>query len=375
MNEEMSETSKHFSATTNRRRRQSSISRTAGIVGEVLATLAVLCGLYVIWQLWWTGIQSQHAQMEVSQASSWSAPASASDGKEKIAPKQAGAVPVQPRNIQRGELAAQIYIPRFGTTWERNIVEGTSADLLAYGGIGHYTQSQMPGQLGNFALAGHRAGYGEPLSAVDKLQEGDPIVVRTQDFWYVYHYTGKKIVEPNDVSVIAPNPGKPEESATKSIITLTTCEPKYATAAHRWISWGDFDYWANVSDGVPQELAAKNNGGVTFVSQRNPSPLVKAGSLLPTLTFLLMAYVVIYLSALLAWGYPKLQAIYDGREPLPYASVYGWLSRHQSGINPVRYILMALLMLILACAMFEWVFPWVTANVPFMRNLSNFPTV
>ena len=52
----------------------------------------------------------------------------------------------------------------------------------------------MPGQVGNFAFAGHRNGYGQPLGDVDKLQEGDPIIVRTQDYWYVYHYTSYKIV-------------------------------------------------------------------------------------------------------------------------------------------------------------------------------------
>ncbi|BDR53939.1 class E sortase [Bombiscardovia apis] len=375
MNENLSETSKHVSPETNHGRRQGGVSRVAGIVGEILATLALLCALYVVWQLWWTGVQAQHAQMETKQTSSWSAPAGSKGGEEKVAPKQEGDVPIQPQSASRGDLVAQLYVPRFGATWERNVVEGTSADLLAYGGIGHYSQSQMPAQIGNFALAGHRAGYGEPLSNVDKLQDGDPIIVRTQDYWYVYHYTSHKIVDPSDVSVIAPNPQEPESAATKPMITLTTCEPKYASAAHRWISWGEFSYWAKVSDGVPQELAAKNNDGVTFVNERKPSPLVKVGSLLPTMTLLLFAYIIIYLAAFVAWRYPKLQAISDGREPKPYLSFYGWLTRHQSGIKPVRVVLILLLALIACSVMFEWVFPWMAAHVPFMRAISNYPTV
>jgi hypothetical protein len=67
--------------------------------------------------------------------------------------------------------------------------EGTSNEQLAKHGLGHYHETQMPGQLGNFAVAGHRSGYGEPLAHVDELQEGDAIVVRTKDYWYVYHYT------------------------------------------------------------------------------------------------------------------------------------------------------------------------------------------
>ncbi len=43
------------------------------------------------------------------------------------------------------------------------------------------------------------------------------------------------------------------------MITLTTCEPKYTTATHRWISYGELSYWAKVSDGVPEELATSSN--------------------------------------------------------------------------------------------------------------------
>ncbi|RBP99624.1 class E sortase [Bifidobacterium xylocopae] len=374
MSQQPSDQSRHLSHEPFEPSRQGTVSKLAGLAGEILATLAILCGLYVAWQLWWTGVQSEHAQTQARQSASWTAPAS-DKGREKVAHKQDGEPPVQPQTAHRGEMIGQLYVPRFGATWERNLVEGTSADLLAYGGIGHYTQSQMPGQKGNFALAGHRAGYGEPLSQVDKLQEGDPIVVRTKDYWFVYHYTSKKIVDPSQVNVIAPNPEHPDQPATTRMITLTTCEPKYATAAHRWISWGQLDYWAKVSDGVPLELSAKNNGGVTFESERSASPLVRMGSLLPVITALLLVYAVIYLAALIAWRFPRLKAMSEGREPQPYLSIYGWLNRHQAGIAPVRWILMILLGLLAVCALFQWIFPWMTANIPFMRALSNYPTI
>ena len=37
-------------------------------------------------------------------------------------------------------------------------------------GPGHYTNSQLPGQIGNFALAGHRVGKGEPFLNLDQLR-------------------------------------------------------------------------------------------------------------------------------------------------------------------------------------------------------------
>ena len=78
-------------------------------------------------------------------------------------------------------------------------MQGTSLVELNQHGLGHYETSQMPGQVGNFAIAGHRNGYGQPLGDVDRLQLGDAIVIRSQDYWYVYQYTNYTIVTPTTV--------------------------------------------------------------------------------------------------------------------------------------------------------------------------------
>ena len=36
-----------------------------GLVGELLITLGVLLGLFVVWQLWWTGVVADRQQAEV----------------------------------------------------------------------------------------------------------------------------------------------------------------------------------------------------------------------------------------------------------------------------------------------------------------------
>ena len=134
------------------------------------------------------------------------------------------------------------------------------------------------GMPSDFAFAGHRNGYGQPLGDVDKLQEGDPIIVRTQDYWYVYHYTSYKIVLPTQTEVVAANPENPGATPTKRMLTMTTCEPKYSTPTHRWISYAEFSYWAKVSDGIPQELASQNaNGTVKFVNNEQSSFLSSIG--------------------------------------------------------------------------------------------------
>ena len=230
------------------------------ILAEILLTVGLVCALYVVWMQWWTGVQSENRQIEERQSVGWAQPAS--DGANaKIAHPQQGDPPLQPEHASIGELIGRVYIPRFGDAWERNLVQGTDLAELNLHGLGHYVDSQMPGQVGNFAIAGHRNGYGQPLGDVDKLQPGDAVVVRTKDYWYVYTYTNYTIVTPDETSVISANPEDPSAPPTKRLLTMTTCEPKYTAPTHRWISFGEFKYWAKVSDGVPAELAAGDLGG------------------------------------------------------------------------------------------------------------------
>ena len=200
---------------------RSPVWQALGICAELLITAAVICALYIVWQMWWTGVEAERAQNETTQSVDWSDPSN-NGGTVTIAKAQEGDAPVQPKDAKYGDLIAQIYIPRFGSQWHRNIVEGTTLEQLNRHGLGHYDTTQMPGQVGNFAVAGHRNGYGQPLGDVDKLQEGDPIIVRTKDYWYVYHYTRYEIVLPTDVHVIAPNPEDSTANPTKRMITLTT---------------------------------------------------------------------------------------------------------------------------------------------------------
>ncbi|KAB8290127.1 class E sortase [Bifidobacterium avesanii] len=348
-----------------------------GVIGEILLTLAAVCALYIAWQLWWTGVVAERTQMETRQTVSWSDPASSGSGTQVAQPQQ-GDPPVQPSVVTDGSLVAQLYIPRFGLNWQRNIVEGISAEQLAKHGLGHYPTSQLPGQIGNFAIAGHRGGYGEPLAYVDQLQEGDPIIIRTQDYWYVYRYTKYKITVPEDVAVVSPDPFNVGATPTHRYITLTTCEPRYSPtpATHRWISWGELDYWAKVSDGVPKELAATDSSGqVKFAVQETPSVFARVSSLTDVLMWVMIAYVVIYLAALVAWRYPALRSIREGERPRPDASLYGWLLRRQPGPVVIQLLLVAILAFAGAVALFQWAFPWLASNVPMFQLMSAYVSV
>lgn len=343
-----------------------------GILGEVLMTLAAVCALYVVWQMWWTGVQSEHTQVETRQSASWSDPAGGDSS--KVAKAQSGDVPVQPTSASDGELIAQVYVPRFGQGWVRNVVEGTDEAELSLHGLGHYPSTQMPGSVGNFAVAGHRNGYGRPLGDVDLLQEGDAIIVRTKDYWYVYKYTTHKIVTPEHSEVIAANPEDLNTPPSKRMITLTTCEPKYTTATHRWISYGELSYWAKVSDGVPQELATSSNSAKVAFSSSNTSQsfVSKLGTLQPIVLWALVAYLVLYIAALVAWRYPVLREIRAGKRRRPDASIYGWLLRHQPGPLVIRWALLILLLFIVSVALIQWACPWAASNIPILQSMSNY---
>lgn len=349
-----------------------------GISAEVLFTIAAICALYIIWQMWWTGVQSEHTQYNQRQSVSWSDPSKAAGSANgvNVVKAQDGTPPVQPESANAGDIVAQIYIPRFGDQWQRNIVEGTDMTALNEHGMGHYKDSQMPGQIGNFAAAGHRNGYGQPLGDVDKLKVGDPIVLRTKDYWYVYTYTSDKIVTPDHVEVIAPNPENPTAPATERMITLTTCEPKYSTPTHRWISYGKFKYWAKVSDGVPAELThTGQNGKVQFINNQKESVFAKLPSLIPLIIALLVIYLVLFIAAALAWRWPLRRAIKAGNVKKPDPSIYGGLTRLQPGIKGIRILLVVLLLLAATLAIMQWACPWAATNIPILHQMSNYVAV
>ncbi|MFX8907022.1 sortase, partial [Acinetobacter baumannii] len=77
-------------------------------------------------------------------------------------------------------------------------------------GIGHYPDSAMPGEVGNFALAAHRTTFGKPFNRIADLRAGDAIVVETPDGWYTYRFRTLEYVKPNAVDVLLDVPQKPD---------------------------------------------------------------------------------------------------------------------------------------------------------------------
>jgi sortase A len=240
-------------------RAHSVVFGTIGVVGELLITAGVLLFGFLAWQLWWTDVQGDRAQAAIvhdfaTQPVPTTTPTAAGEApKVKVAAPRRDAPPVE-KAPAHAVTFATIQVPRWDGNPAKPVSEGIDrATVLNPKGVGHYPGTQMPGDVGNFAVAGHRTTYGKPFNRIAELEVGDPIVIRTKTTWYVYRMTSKEIVYPDDVGVIAPVPDHPGQAPTARMITMTSCTPMYS-AAQRYVVHGELDYWAPISSGIPVEL-------------------------------------------------------------------------------------------------------------------------
>jgi sortase A len=210
-------------------------------LGQTLITAGVIVLLFVVYEVYVTNWFAERAQSDVKTALKQEWQHTTKDPLLQL-PGQSGP------KLPDGQGIAYLYIPRLGRDYGYAIVQGTSnADLEK--GPGHYVGTALPGQRGNFAVAGHRVGKGEPFLNLDHLQAGDAVVVQTESKWYVYRVEGtpsdisapdaagvpgREVVNPGDGNVLAPVPDHPGEAPTEARMTLTTCHPKF-TATHRMI--------------------------------------------------------------------------------------------------------------------------------------------
>lgn len=274
----------------------------ARIAGELLLTVGAVLLLYVFYEAFWTNLASGRLQAEAAAGleEQWNAPADI-----------AAAEPVPPPVPPLGEPFARIHLPTLGADAVYAVVEGVRTQDLRTG-PGHYPGTQMPGDPGNTALAGHRNGSGAVFEHLDRLGSCDAIVIETETQWQTYrllpvdtdgpdreraaqqcltppqvervtggdyaHVAGRHITTPDDVGVIAPVPGVAEASepgvaeaggpgggagagdlqaatgeAPERLLTLTTCHPMYSNA-ERLIVHAALVETTSKTDGPPAAL-------------------------------------------------------------------------------------------------------------------------
>lgn len=128
---------------------------------------------------------------------------------------------------QNAPVGNRIIIPNISV--EAPIVLEPSREEEAYQkalafGVVHYGGTSLPGEVGNMVIGGHSSSdwwkpgdYKFIFVNLDKLKVGDRIEVQYEQKKYIYQVEGSKIVEPTDLSVIAPT--------NYPSLTLFTCTP------------------------------------------------------------------------------------------------------------------------------------------------------
>ncbi len=126
-------------------------------------------------------------------------------------PQEAPRAAATRREISRSGLIGRIEIPRLGVS--AMVAEGTSTRVLRRA-VGHLSETALPGEPGNVALAGHRDSFFRRLSLV---REGDRVRITTPDGVHEYSVESHRVVGPKDMGVL--------ESSSIPTLTLITCFP------------------------------------------------------------------------------------------------------------------------------------------------------
>ncbi|MFD9187870.1 class E sortase [Streptomyces phaeochromogenes] len=211
-------------------------------IGEVFITTGVLMLLFVTYQLWWTNVRA-HAQAG-NEASSLQDDWAKGKG--------------NPGVFEPGQGFALLHIPKLDVVVP--IAEGTDKKrVLDRGMVGHYAEegvkTAMPdAKTGNFGLAGHRNTHGEPFRYINRLKPGDPIVVETQDKYFVYKMASiLPVTSPSNTAVLDAIPKGAGFTKAGRYITLTTCTPEF-TSKYRMIVWGTMVEERSRDKGKPDAL-------------------------------------------------------------------------------------------------------------------------
>jgi sortase A len=115
------------------------------------------------------------------------------------------------RDPSDGDEIGTLYIPALKQRLP--IVEGTSDDELKRG-VGHFSQSVLPGEQDNCVLSGHRDTV---FTRLGKLKTGDKLITQTAAGTFTYRIRLIRIVHKNDRTVIV--------STDHAVLTVSTCYP------------------------------------------------------------------------------------------------------------------------------------------------------
>jgi LPXTG-site transpeptidase (sortase) family protein len=208
------------------------------VSGELMITFGLIVLLFAGYEVFGNSakVQDEQNSLDDALAQQWNDPT--------VGPSKAPKVPAAPGK----NLVGRLYIPKLDKEWV--VVNGVEPKDIRYA-PGHYPDTALPGEVGNFSVAGHR--IRKIFWRLDELRDGDVIGVETRENWYVYKVTSQQVVLPSAVEVVAPVPGRPKARPTKAMLTLTTCNPKFNNYERLIIH-------AELAETVPRDQAVKDAG-------------------------------------------------------------------------------------------------------------------
>jgi len=218
------------------------------LISELCLTAAALIGLYLVYQTWFTNEVAHDQAQRISSELDEVLP------EHKVAISQSAEPEVVKLTAAPLESIGRIYVPRLkDDVWATPIIVGVSERALA-NGVGYYPGAALPGGLGNFSLAAHRATNGEPFARFEKLKAGDLVYIETTSGWFTYELLENKKIRDSETWVLDARP-KGIELQSERIITLTTCDPRW-NSVRRWAWWGVL---VESSQQPPAEIGASSD--------------------------------------------------------------------------------------------------------------------
>jgi sortase A len=112
----------------------------------------------------------------------------------------------------QGDVVGILNIPKLNK--KLPIIEGTEEAELEKG-VGHYSDTKLPGQKDRIFLAGHRDTV---FKRMGEIEIGDTLSIQMESGTYQYKVFETIIVKESDLSVLQPT--SPDE-----VLTLSTCYP------------------------------------------------------------------------------------------------------------------------------------------------------
>ena len=205
-----------------------------GTVGELMFTVGLILLLFVGYQLIWTNISAaQAAERAATQVQeqwvSQGTPTPTAEG-----PREATPAADQP---EIGTPFGLVYIPRLrDEVWGQPLVQGVGPDRLRRGSVTTWGPP-CPASSGTSRLLGTGPRTVSRCAASTSLRRATWWSSRRRRTGSPTNWMKPTIVSPSDVWVIDPVPGELEASPTEALITLTSCNPRWAST-ERYIWWG-----------------------------------------------------------------------------------------------------------------------------------------